>query len=135
MTDLEKAKEIFTNDRFATEAAGIEIEEAEKNHSRCSMQIKPVHLNAVGGVMGGALFTLADFAFAIASNLDSDPTVSLSSTIAFTGAAKGTKLTAEAKCLKDGRSTCLFSVTITDDTGAQVAYVTVTGFRKTQPKK
>jgi len=56
--------------------------------------------------------------------------VSLSSSIAFIGAAKGERLIAEAKCVKNGKSTCCYTVSVTDELGTKVAEITTTGFNK-----
>ena len=68
MPTLDQIRTRFTADRFAAEAAGATVDAAEPNYARCSMPIRPVHLNANGIPMGGAIFTLADFAFAVAAN-------------------------------------------------------------------
>lgn len=81
--DIETIRTNFFADCFATQVLGAVIEEARAQYARCSFTIEPKHLNAVGTVMGGAIFTLADFAFAVASNTDNAPTVSLSSQISF----------------------------------------------------
>ena len=78
--------------------------------------------------MGGVLFTLADFAFAVAANCGSQEVVSLQDQISYLSPVKGGVLTAEAKCIKSGRSTCLYEVTVTGDSGKKAAYVTVSGF-------
>lgn len=129
-SSLEDIKKRFAADKFATEAAGIVIEKAGPCYSECTMKILPVHLNAAGAVMGGAIFTLADFCFAVASNNSdvSGSSVSLSSQISFVGKAKGSVLRGEAKCVKSGRSTCLYTVEISDDLGNKVAFMTVNGF-------
>lgn len=128
---LEDVRKCFSADKFATEAAGIVVEKAEPCYAECSMKIQPLHLNAAGAVMGGAIFTLADFCFAVASNNnnDSGSFVSLSCQISFTGRAKGSVLKGEAKCVKSGRSTCLYTVDVTDDLGNKVAFAVVNGFR------
>ena len=133
MSDTERALDFFKNDHFASETASIEIKYAAKNEAICFMNIEKKHLNAVGTVMGGAIFTLADYAFAIASNFDNVQTVSLASSISFLNVAKGSVLTAKAKCIKDGRSSCVFAVEVFDDLGTDVAYVTINGFRKNNP--
>ena len=130
--DLAWARETFDNDRFATEAAGVVIEEAADQVCRCSMKITPVHRNAAGGVMGGAMFTLADLTFAVAANFGGRMTVSISSNISFIGPCKGEVLYSTAKCVKAGRSTCFYEVDIVDDLGNKVAVVTFTGFVKDQ---
>ena len=129
MKTLEEIKEIFKNDRFATEN-GASIEVVEDGYAICSLEITPHHLNAAGAIMGGVPFTLADFAFAVAANAEGLGTVSLSSTINFLNAAKGKKLIAEAKCEKNGRTTCLYSIKVFDELGTSVANVSITGFHK-----
>ena len=128
--DIESIKTRFFSDCFATQILGAQIEEVKSGYARCIFTIEPTHLNAVGTVMGGAIFTLADFAFAVASNANQPPTVSLSSQISFLGIAKGTRLIAEARCEKQGRSTCTYLIHLFDDLDTPVALVTVTGFIK-----
>lgn len=132
---LEKIRQRFAEDKFATNAAGIVIDEASEHYAKCSMKIEATHLNAVGGVMGGAIFTLADFCFAIASNGlgDEGGTVSLSSQITFLGAAKGKTLIGIANCVKNGRTTNFYTIDITDELGTKVAMITTNGFRTVRP--
>ncbi len=130
---LNKTREKFAADIFATEIAGAVIDDAVSGEATCTMQIKPIHKNAAGGVMGGAIFTLADFAFAVAANCAGGITVSLSSQINFTGAAKGEKLIARASCKKSGRTTCCYIVEVEDDLKNSVAEVLITGFIKQHP--
>lgn len=130
--DLEQIRSTFRQDRFATEAAGIEIEAVGENWARCSFVIEPKHRNAAGAVMGGAIFTLADFAFAVASNAGTMSTVSLASQITFLSAARGVRLIAEARCVKAGRTTCFYAIEIRDDLDNLVASVTTNGFVKAQ---
>ena len=126
---LEEVRNFFNNDKFATEN-GMVIEEYGHHFAKCSFEIKTVHRNAMGNVMGGALFTLADFTFAVAANWENPGTVSLSSNISYNGVAKGNKVIAIAKCVKDGRSTCCYMIELTDDLGNLVATVVMNGFKK-----
>ena len=71
---IEKAREYFSCDRFATEN-GITLDELDEAHSLCSVTLEQGHKNAFGGVMGGAIFTLADFAFATLTNDEKNVTV------------------------------------------------------------
>ena len=129
MPTLDELNERFRHDCFATAVVGARILEAEPNHAVCVLPLGPQHMNANGTPMGGAIFTLADFAFAVAANGFSDKvTVSQHASVTFLAPAKGTQLRAEASCLKAGRTLCLYAVNITDDLGIQVAYVTVNGF-------
>lgn len=126
--DIEKVREFFDNDRFAV-TNGAYIEEIGEKSAVVSMTIEPRHRNAVNNVMGGAVFTLADFAFAVAANHEKVGTVSLNANISFLKASKGSKLIAGAECIRDGRTTCYYRVTITDDTGALISEVTINGFK------
>ena len=127
---LENARKAFGNDIFATKTTGIVIDAVGDHYAKCSLVIEPKHLNAVGTVMGGAIFTLADFAFAVASNHAEMNTQSLTSQITYLSVAKGTRLIAEANCVKSGRSTCFYNITVTDDTERLVASISTTGFIK-----
>lgn len=130
MTDLQKANDFFSKDIYATQTTGIIIEQVDENYAKCYFDIDTKHLNAGNVVMGGAIFTLADFAFAVASNFNNSMTVSLSSQITYLNVAKGNRLIAEAKCIKSGKSTCCFNISINDDIGTEVAIVIITGFRR-----
>lgn len=130
MDNLERAKAYFAKDTFSTCLMGTEIEAVEDGYARCVLPLEQKHLNAEGDVMGGAIFTLADFAFAVAANLNQPPTVSLSCQISFLSPSRGTRLVAEAQRVRAGHSTCYYTVEIHDDTGAIVAMVGVSGFIK-----
>ena len=128
MDMLDKAREVFSGDLFATQTVGITIDEAEEGRAVCSLEIGERHLNANGIVMGGAIFTLADFAFAVASNIINMNTASLGSQITYLSPAKCSRLTAESKRVKEGRTTCYYVTDITDENGRHIAQVTTTGF-------
>ncbi|MDR0822030.1 MAG: PaaI family thioesterase [Oscillospiraceae bacterium] len=125
---LTAAREFFAKDMFATEAAGIEIIEVGEN-VRCQMTLAEVHRNAVGGVMGGALFTLADFTFAVASNFEQPPTVTLNAHISYISAPRGKTLVSLAKIIKTGKRAVFIEVEIKDELGNLIAAVDFTGMR------
>lgn len=125
---LEEVRSIFEGDRFAMENGAV-IDEVGENTATCSLVITDSHRNAMGAVMGGTYFMLADFAFAVAANWKKLGCVSLRSDISFLGTAKGKKLIAKAVCIKDGRSTVCYRVDVTDDLGNLTATVTATGYR------
>lgn len=126
---LEKAREYFKDDKYASETTGIVIEEAGKDYAKCTLQIGPQHLNANKTVMGGALFTLADMTCAVAANFMSPSTVSVSSQITYLNATGEGELTAIATCEKSGRRTCTHIIHITDEREKEIAVVTGTGLR------
>lgn len=126
---LDEISAFFANDKFATEAAGCRIAHGSRGHAICEMPLAPIHYNAAGGVMGGAIFTLADFCLAIACNIGEEPTVSVSNTIEFLSGAKGEKLIAECTADKSGRKLGFYTVDVTDDTGRDIARMTATCYR------
>lgn len=129
MKTLNEVREIFAKDRFATENGAV-IEEFGDGYAKCSLLITDRHKNAVGALMGGVPFMLADFSFAVAVNHEEMATVSLASSITYLGVPKGERLVAEATRVKDGRSTCYYRVMLSDELGKPVAEVTVNGFHK-----
>ncbi len=124
---LKEVRGMFDADRFATENGAV-IEEIGHRSATCSLVITDRHRNAMGAVMGGTYFMLADFAFAVAANWEKMGCVSLHSDISFLGAAKGEKLIAKAVCVKDGKKTACYRVDVTDEMGNLTATVTVTGY-------
>lgn len=125
---LEEVRKIFANDRFATQNGAV-IEEFGDHTATCSLIITDSHRNAMGAVMGGTYFTLADFSFAVAANWKNMGCVSLRSDISFLGAPKGEKLIAKAICVKEGKRTVTYRVDVLDEFGNLTATVTTTGYR------
>ena len=129
---LEEVQRVFRHDRFATDACGCRVVEASRGHAVCEFDITPGHRNEKGGVMGGAIFTVADLAFAVASNVGEPVTVSVSSSIEFMSAAKGERLIATADVDKNGRTLGFYNCLVTDELGTPVARVTQTAMHLRQ---
>lgn len=127
---IEEVRTLFAGDRFATEACHCRVIEASRGHAVCAFDIEEGHLNAQGNVMGGAIFTLADFALAIGCNIGETPTVSVSNSIEFMSATKGKTLIATCSADKSGRSLGFYTVDVTDELGTPVAKMTATCFRR-----
>ena len=124
---LEETRAFFKDDVYATQVTGIGIDACGPNYAKCSLALESKHCNAAGQVMGGVLFTLADFAFAVAANNSGPLTVTAVSQITFLSAARGNVLTAETRLIKDGKRSCYFQIDITDDLGTLVAIVSSSG--------
>lgn len=132
MPSLDQIRTFFQKDRYAMNS-GIEILSAQEGRAVCRMPITPEHLNAGGVAQGGAVFTLADFCFAVASNASGELVVSLDNQISFIRPAAGAYLTAQARPVSAGRSAVFYQVDVTDDRERLVAQMTVTGFPKHTP--
>lgn len=126
MSDLENARAYFQNDRFATENGAV-IAEVADTYAVCTLTLTDRHRNAMGNVMGGVLFMLGDFAFAVASNFGKKNTVSATSQITFLRTSGGSTLAARAELVRQGRSSVYYEISITDDTGALLARMTASG--------
>lgn len=126
MSDLERARKVFEGNHFP-QWIGCEIDAVAPGYARCSLALRPEHDNALGRVMGGAVYTLADYAFAVASNFDRDVFVTAGSDIRFLRPARTERLVAEAREIRSGRRSCLFEVEVKDADGETVALVTVSG--------
>ncbi len=125
--ELKELQRLYENDRFATNA-GCSIVEVDRDRVVCEMPISDGLLNALGGIMGGAIFTLADFTFAVASNLNGIPTVAIESNIRFYSATKGNKLIAVCKTDKDGKNLGHYTVDVTDNLGKSIAGFTAVAY-------
>ena len=126
---MEKEKiAIIENDQFA-KLVGLELVKVERGYAEVRMAIQEKHLNGVGIVQGGAIFTLADFAFAAAANAGGKVTVGINANITYSKPAKGKTLLAKATEITASRSLCNYSVDIFDeDNGVLVANFNATGF-------
>ena len=105
------------------------MDELTHDKAVCSLELTDDHKNAYGGVMGGVIFTLSDFAFAVLSNNLHSPTVAQQVSVNYLSAPKGNKLIARAVCKKNGRSSSIINVDVVDDTGRDIVQFIGTGFK------
>lgn len=102
---------LFDRDRFAN-GNGMRVVEVRLGYARAEMTVESRHLNAVGILQGGALFTLADLAFAAASNSHGVVAVGCQADITYFKAVEAGKITAIADEVSRTRklSTCLVHI-------------------------
>jgi acyl-CoA thioesterase len=123
-------KDFFKGDRFAA-LAGVELLEVGEGRARARMLVTHDHLNGGGWCQGGALFTLADLAFAAAVNSHLQLTVSTSSNITyFKSVGEGTVVFADAQETVNHHRMPYAEVRITDEQGDLIALFTSSGYRK-----
>ena len=127
--DTQALKDFFLHDEFARQN-GIEIVDIAEGYARTQVRIEPRHLNAGGYVQGGVFFTLADLAFAAATNSHGTLTVTSSANITFVRGATGGIITAQAQELVNSRHLPFCEVRVTDDAGNLLAIFTASGYRK-----
>ena len=127
--NMEKYKEFFKADRFATNA-GVELLEVKSGFAKARMLVTSEHLNAGGVCQGGALFTLADLAFAAAANSHDQLTLSINANITFLRSVKEGYVYAEAVEVFNHHRIPFIEVRITDETGELIGMMTSSGYRK-----
>ncbi len=102
-------------DHYA-EALGIKVLESKDGYCKTALTIAKNHLNAYGFTHGGAIYSLADYAFAHACNYGDNMAVALQVSINYLRpTVEGDVLTAEAVRLNDGKTTGLYNVTVRKD--------------------
>ena len=95
------------------EILGIKILELRDGYAKLSLEVTKDHTNALGAAHGGAIFALADCAFAQAANYGDNVAVAIQVSINFLRPAlEGDKLIAEAIRVSDGKTLTLFHVTV-----------------------
>ena len=97
------------------------------------MTIEPYHFNGAKTVHGGAIFTLADFAFAVASNSHGSMAMGINTSVAFVKAATKGTLYAEATELSLNAKLATYLVNVTDDDNAVVAIFQGMVYLKKEP--
>lgn len=99
-------------DHFA-ESLGIKLVEAMDGYAKVLMKVDKMHTNALGFTHGGAIFSLADYAFAQACNFGDKVAVALQVSINFLKpSVESDVLTAEATRISEGKATALYQVTV-----------------------
>lgn len=120
---------LMKNDRFAA-FVGIELIEVKPGYAVAKMDISDNHLNGVDIIQGGAIFTLADFTFAAASNAYGQITVAIGANISYFKASKGESLIAEAKELSSSKKITNYKVDVFNEHRDHIAQLSITGYKK-----
>lgn len=115
------------NDRFA-DYIGAKIIKVDIGYAVTKLDIEEKHLNGVNIVQGGVIYTLADYAFAVASNSKGFKTVGINSTISYFKSPKGKSITAVAKEISSTRKICNYSIDVFDENTDLIANLNATGF-------
>jgi len=118
----------FNRDPYAA-AQGFSLGDITFETVSVSMAVREDHLNFHGVLHGGALFSLADCAFSLASNAHGDTAMAIDTHLALTAPSKlGDTLTATAVEATRGRTLATYRVDVTRDDGRTVGLFTGTVF-------
>jgi acyl-CoA thioesterase len=95
------------------------------------MVVRPDMLNSHDTAHGGAIFSLADAAFAVASNSHGPLAVALEISVNYVAPARaGERLIAEAREESQGRRIGVYRLRVTKEDGTVVALAQATAYRK-----
>lgn len=130
--DTKTARKLFVNDRYAA-LTGVEIEEAGKGYCKTSLKLTEKHLNAANVVQGGAIFTLADLAFAVASNSHGQLALAINVNISYLNSICSGTLYARATEVNEPNRLGAYDVLVTDDRQRVIARFNGMVYRKKQP--
>ncbi len=134
MTDLELVKRFFEDDGFV-KLAGFEIVEVNDERAVVKAKITNDHRNANGGVQGGMLYSIADYAFALLGNYKHPVMVTQVGQISYIKAGYTDEITATAtETARVGHNT-VSQVVITDDKGQTLCICNFNGFVKDVDKE
>jgi acyl-CoA thioesterase len=116
--DLPQRLEAMNAAKFARHCH-METVSITPGHAEVRMPVNE-KLNALGTVHGGAIFSLADQAFALAANSYGDPQVALTASISYLRPARG-DLVAKARLVSENKSTSVYEVLVYD--GSEVVAI------------
>ena len=126
--DKTKQLEVVMNDRFICDLIGIKLEEVGKGFARAGLEIRGDHLNGVGIVQGGVIYSIADYAFAAASNYCDEKVVGVETSISFVHSARAGRIYAEANEISRSRSFSVCRVSVYDGEGNLLAIMNARGY-------
>jgi acyl-CoA thioesterase len=127
---MEPIREFFSRDAFAAQA-GIKLLEVSGGRASVKMDISDQHKNSHGTVHGGAIFTLADTAFALASNSHGIPAAAINAHISYVKSATSGTLFAQAEEFSINPKIATYTVRVTDESGENIAIFQGMVYRKT----
>jgi acyl-CoA thioesterase len=118
--DLDAIRNKLANDRFAA-ANGMQLIELRMGYAKMCLSVENRHLNSMGTVHGGAIFSLADSAFGAATKTCGKVAPAISGNISFFKATRSGMLYAEAIEVSRSRKLSIYTVRVTNEAGELVA--------------
>ena len=117
----DERRERIADDSFC-ESLGIELTDLGPGTATTELTVSESLLNFHGTPHGGAVYSLADAAFAAASNAEGDTALAMETNVSyFEAVSVGETLTAEAERLHQRGRTASYRVTVTDEADEPVA--------------
>lgn len=125
--DFVKLMEVRNDTPGFAREIGIVVKEITDGYAKVDMKIDESHINPLGTVHGGAIFSLADTAGGAAATSKGNYVTTVSGDINYLNPAIGVKcLTAKTRELKAGKKILVYDVTILDETEKVIAEARMT---------
>jgi acyl-CoA thioesterase len=116
-----KNRAMIEGDAFAA-SLGVELVDIRQGWAKVHLKLAPGHLNFMGMVHGGVIFSLADVAFGAAANSFGTRAMALSVGIDFLAAAPaGSELSAEVELVKRAGKMGFYRMVVRDAEGSEIA--------------
>jgi acyl-CoA thioesterase len=126
---MDTMKKFVDKDHFAKHL-GVEMLEYSSGKAKARMKLQEHHLNSAGTVHGGAIFSLADAVFSVASNSHGTLAMAINVSISFFKAVKTGTLMAEGREVSFNPKLATYLIDVKDDAGNAVALFQGTVYRK-----
>lgn len=130
---MEAIHTILAQDRFCCDTVGIELIEVGKGRAQSRLTLNRSHLNGLGIVQGGAVFTLADYALAAAANSHGTAAVLINADISYMKGVSQGILLAEAEEESIHPKLATYTVRVRVEGGELIALMRATVYRKQTP--
>ena len=126
----EELKRSMENSPYSQKLGG-RLLELSKGYAKVAITLGPEHINFLGGVDGGLVMSLADYAFACSVNTFGQVRVAAQFSTNFIAApALNSELIAEGKTIYAGRIMAVTEITVTEASGKLIAKAMGTAITK-----
>jgi len=126
---MDAMKKFVAKDHFAKHL-GIEMLEYSPGRAKARMALQGHHLNSAGTAHGGAIFSLADAVFSVASNSHGTLAMAINVSISYFKAVRSGSLIAEGHEVSLNPKLATYLIEVRDDAGNSVALFQGTVYRK-----
>lgn len=126
---MDQVKKFVHADRFARHL-GVEVLEYSEGTAKARMAVQDHHLNSAGTVHGGAVFSLADAVFSVASNSHGTLAMAINVSISYFKAVKSGTLYAEGREVSINPKLATYLIDVKDESGNAIALFQGTVYRK-----
>ncbi|HCF96988.1 MAG: PaaI family thioesterase [Verrucomicrobiota bacterium] len=123
-------KAVFNQHDLFARRNGMAITECGPGWAKAEMTVQPHHLNGAGTLHGGAMYTLADFAFACACNTHGDLAVAIACTMNYHRAVQQGVVRVQIREVARTKRIGTYAAELTDENDTLVASFTGTAYAR-----